>query len=370
MSHPVGRAGLVALLAITLGISPVAAQKRVNKPVDATPNSAEPWDQPQPDRENLDYVMYQRIRDEGTKRSHVMEYASGLTDGIGARLTGSPNMRRANEWTRDQLAAMGCANAHLEDWGEFGMGWQQLNTWVRMTVPDFQVIIAQAAPWSPSTNGAVQAQAVSVSIQNEQDFGKYKDQLGGKVVLLEKMREVKPVDKALFRRLDGGDLEKITDYPVHKGPDVSEQIKGFVDELQLRNKIGEFLAQEHVVAVIMPSRDGSSGGGSGGTIFDDIESDMGWSAYKREHANALPIAVMAVENYGRIHRLLKANVPVQLEMNLQTRFAGDHEHGFNTIAEIPGTDPNLKDQVVHGWRASRFLGISYRRHRTMELAPL
>ena len=65
-----------------------------------------------------------------------MEYASALTDDIGPRLTGSPNLEKANEWTRDQLTAMGCANAHLEDWGEFGMGWVQLNTWVRMTSPD------------------------------------------------------------------------------------------------------------------------------------------------------------------------------------------------------------------------------------------
>ena len=48
--------------------------------------------------------------------------------------------------TRDQLTAMGCVNAHLEDWGEFGMGWQQLNTWVRMTSPDTAVFIAQATP--------------------------------------------------------------------------------------------------------------------------------------------------------------------------------------------------------------------------------
>ena len=89
--------------------------------------------------------------------SHIMEYASALADGIGPRLTGSPNLARANEWTRDQLTAMGCANAHLEDWGEFGMGWQQLNTWVRMTSPDTAVLIAQAAPWSPSTNGAITA---------------------------------------------------------------------------------------------------------------------------------------------------------------------------------------------------------------------
>ena len=109
---------------------------------------------PQPATETLDLTMYQRIREEGLSHSHVMEYASGLMDGIGPRLTGSPNLKRANEWTRDQLTAMGCSNAHLEDWGEFGMGWRQLNTWVRMSAPDTAVFIAQALPWSPSSKGA------------------------------------------------------------------------------------------------------------------------------------------------------------------------------------------------------------------------
>lgn len=75
--------------------------------------------------EPLDLDMYSRIRDEGFNHSHVMEYAGVLFDDIGPRLTGSPAMARANEWTRTQLAAMGCADAHLEDWGEFGMAWTQ-----------------------------------------------------------------------------------------------------------------------------------------------------------------------------------------------------------------------------------------------------
>lgn len=335
------RTALITLLIMLFNFSPANAQKKAAKPADPAPNSAASWEQPQLGREALDFAMYQRIRDEGIKRSRVMEYASGLMDGIGARLTGSPNMRRANEWTRDQLAAMGCVNAHLEDWGEFGMGWQQLNTWVRMTAPDSQVMIAQAAPWSPSTNGSPQGPAMIVNIQTEDDFAKYKGQLAGKIVLLETMREVKPVEKGLFRRLEIEDLQKINDYPVHQEPTIYDQIKGFVDGLEMRNKIGAFLAQEHAVAVIMPSPIGS-----GGTVFDDFGSDMGWLVYKREHANPLPIAVMAIENYGRIYRLLKADVPVQLEMSVQTRFTGDHEHGFDTIAEIPGADPNLKDQVV------------------------
>lgn len=71
--------------------------------------------------EVLDLNMYSRIRDEGFKHSHVMEYAGALFDDFGPRLTGSAAMARANEWTRAQLAAMGCSNAHLESWGEFGM---------------------------------------------------------------------------------------------------------------------------------------------------------------------------------------------------------------------------------------------------------
>src|SRR5512143_4126163 len=111
-------------------------------------------------QEKVDLETVTRIRYEGFRNSKVMELASGLMDSIGERLTGSPNMKKANEWTRDQLTAMGCVNAHLEDWGEFGMGWEQLNTWVRMTAPDKAVFIAQAAPWSPSTNGAVHGDAV------------------------------------------------------------------------------------------------------------------------------------------------------------------------------------------------------------------
>jgi carboxypeptidase Q len=303
------------------------------------------YELPPPAKENLDYTMYQRIRDEGLTHSHVMDFASALMDGIGPRLTGSPNLHRANEWTRGQLAAMGCSNAHLEDWGEFGMGWQQLNTWVRMTSPDTAVFIAQAAPWSPSTNGAVNAQTIWIDIKEEKDFDKYKGKLAGKIVLLGDMREVKPVDKPLFTRMDDKDLANIADFPLEKPKPLSERIQDFVKRRTLLDKTGKFLASEHALVVILPSRDGSDNGGSGGTIFDD-GSGMGWFTYKRDHANPLPVVVTAIESYGRVYRLLKANVPVSVEMNVDVKYFGDHEHGFDTVAEIPGTDPKLKDEVV------------------------
>jgi carboxypeptidase Q len=299
----------------------------------------------QPERETLDLNMYQQIRLEGLNHSHIMEYASALDDDIGPRLTGSQNVKRANEWTRDQFTAMGCANAHMEDWGEFGMGWQQLNTWVRMASPDTAVFIAQAAPWSPATNGAITAPAVWVDVKDEKDFDKYKGRLAGKIVLYGPMREVPPVDKPFWTRLDDKELEKLTEWPL-KPRNREDFIQQYMKRLELRQKAGKFLADEHALAVITPSRDGRDGGGSGGTIFDDSSAGFGWEAYKREHANPLPVVVMAIENYGRVYRLLKANVPVSIEMNVDTKFTGDHEHGYDTIAEIPGTDPKLKDEVV------------------------
>jgi len=161
--------------------------------------------------------MYQRIRDEGLQHSHIMEYASALTDGIGPRLTGSPNLKKANEWTRDQFTAMGCNNAHLEDWGEFGMGWRQLNTWVRMSSPDTAVFIAQALPWSPPSRGAVSGQAIWIDAKDEKDLEKYKGKLACKIIFFGPMRDVKPVDKALWERRDDADLKKTVEYPIRIG---------------------------------------------------------------------------------------------------------------------------------------------------------
>jgi carboxypeptidase Q len=331
--------GIVSSLCLPSSIA--AADKKKAAAAEAEKPS---YELPQPAKESIDYTMYQRIRDEGLTHSHVMEFASALMDGIGPRLTGSPNARHANEWTRDQLTAMGCSNAHLEDWGEFGMGWQQMNTWVRMTSPDTAVFIAQAAPWSPSTNGAVSGPAVWVHITDEKDLDKYEGKLMGKIVLFGEMRDVNPVDKPLFTRMDEKDLAKTADFPLEKPKPESVWRKEYLKRRALADKAGNFFAAEHALAVILPSRDGRDNGGSGGTIFDD--GGLGRSAYQREHANPLPVVVTAIENYGRVYRLLKANVPVNIEMNVDVKYFGDHEHGFDTIAEIPGSDPKLKDEIV------------------------
>ena len=348
---PTARAAALLALAgaiLAFPTSPLSAADKPQKKSKAVATAPEvnPWDAPQPAVEKLDLNAYARIREEGLTHSHVMELASALDDDIGGRLTGSPNMQKANDWTRDELTRLGLVNAHLEDWGEFGMGWQQLNTWVRMTAPDTAPFIAQATPWSPATNGAVSGEAINVVIDDEKDIDKYNGKLGGKIVLLGEMRDVPPVDKPLFVRYTDKDLEDIAQYDIAPSRDLEKRIQQYLKRAALREKVAAFLADEKVTGVILPSRDGKNSGGSGGTFFDDNGAALGTQPYKADKAVKVPVVVTAIENYGRVYRLLKQHVPVTLEMNVETKFTGDHQHGFDTVAEIPGTDPTLKDQIV------------------------
>src|SRR5512147_2027 len=120
------------------------------------------------ERADLDAIT--RIRYEGFRNSKVMEIASGLMDGIGPRLTGSPNMKRANEWTRDRLTEFGLVNAHLEPWGPFGRGWANEYVNVRMTSPDVAPLLAYAKAWTPGTEGAIRGKVVRVNLRTPQDI--------------------------------------------------------------------------------------------------------------------------------------------------------------------------------------------------------
>ena len=333
----------------SFAIPSFAADKKAapKEPVAETPS----YYGAQPSKENIDLTMYARIRDEGFKHSHVMEFADALTNGIGPRLTGSPNMKAANEWTKDTLTKIGLENAHLEDWGEFGMGWQQVNTWGRMITPDSEPVWLQAAPWSPATSGPVTGEAVYISITDVKDLDKYKGQLKGKIVLFGAIRTTADVDNALFRRYTDAELKDMETY--QSGQNVAGTPQANIQQLLaerarqavVRTAALKMMAEEGVAAIITPTRDGRNGGGTG-IIFDDNGANLVRGAQTRATAVTIPNAVMMIEHYNRIARMLEHKVPVTLEVNIETKFTGDHEHGFDTVAEIPGTDPKLKDQVV------------------------
>jgi carboxypeptidase Q len=335
-------------MALIAGTALCAAEKPKTAAASA---ASDPYAEVQPVSETLDLNMYQRIRDEGLNHSHVLDFASALMDGIGPRLTGSPNAKKANEWTRDTLTKVGLENAHLEDWGEFGIGWQQLNSWARIVTPDTAVLIVQATPWSPSTSGPITGDVVFANIKEEKDFDQYKGKLAGKVVLYGAMRDVPPVEKALFERYTDKELEDLASFPVNANasgvpPEMQARLRTYLERMKLIDKVAQFFTDEKVAAVIEPSRDGKNGAGSGGTLFDDNGATLGRTPYVAEKRVKIPVVVATIESYGRLYRLTQAHVPVSVELNVETKFTGDHEHGFDTVAEIPGTDPRLKEQVV------------------------
>ncbi len=305
---------------------------------------------PQPATENVDLNMYAQIRAEGLTHSHVMEYMSGLSDGIGPRLTGSPNMKKANEWTRDRLSDAGLVNAHLEDWGEFGMGWAQVNSWARMITPDTEPIWIQAAPWSAATKGAVSGDAVLVELTTDADLQKFKGKLGGKIVLLGAPHPMVDITEPLFTRYTEAELKEMEGPEQPRagrggGPNIQQLMAERTRLAALRTAALKMMTEEGVAAILSPARDGGKGGGSG-IIFDDNGANLVRGAQTRANAVTIPNAVTTVEMYGRMYRLLKAKAPVKLEVNIETTFTGDHEHGFNTVAEIPGNDSKLKNEVV------------------------
>jgi len=325
---------IVAALILSFSLVTFAADKSNPVPANIKP-------------EVLDLATIDRIREEGLNNSHIMEYASGLFDGIGPRLTASPDFVKAQEWSLDQLRRMGASNAHTESWGEFGMGWRQIGTSVLMTAPSTATVLAQATPWSPATAGEVTGEVIAVPpLKEEKDFDQWKGKLAGKIILYGDTPKIKPDAPELMKHYDASKLEHFRTYPLD-----GDQSDSFVlptdpafwekafKEMAFLEKVGHFFADEHAVAVLRP-------GGSGGVLHDDTGSSLGWFVYRPEHKQAIPSASIASEAFGRMHRLVSHKVAVSVRLNIATQFFGDHEPGNSVIAEIPGTAAGLKDQVV------------------------
>ena len=284
--------------------------------------------------EKVDYETITRIRYEGFHNSKVMELGSGLMDSIGERLTGSPNMKRANEWTRDQLTAMGLSNAHLEPWGPFGRGWANQYVNVRMTVPDITPLLVYAKAWTPGTNGVVTGKCVRANIEKKEDFDKYRGKLAGMIVILGPDAEVKPIIDSPYKRYTDDDLAKLGDYEI-PGERPPFRMSELLRRRQFIKDLNQFLADEKVLAVI----DHSRGTAGGGTVF--VQSG---GSYKPGETTTVPQLTMASEQWSRIARLLDQKKEVSLELNVTNTFYDEDPMQYDTIAEIPGGD--RKDEVV------------------------
>ena len=285
-------------------------------------------------QEKVDLETISRIRYEGFHNSKVMDLASGLMDSIGERLTGSPNMKRANEWTRDQLTAIGLSNAHLEPWGPFGRGWANQYVNARMTAPDLVPLLVYAKAWTPGTNGVVTGKCIRANIEKKEDFDKYRGKLAGMIVVFGPDAEVKTITEAPYKRLADDDLAKIGDYEI-PGERPPFRMSEIMRRRQFMKDLNQFFADEKVLAVI----DHSRGTAGGGTVF--VQSG---GSYKPGETTTVPQLTMASEHWSRIARLLQQKKDVTLELNVTNTFYDDDLMQYDTIAEIPGTDK--KDEIV------------------------
>ncbi len=285
-------------------------------------------------QEKVDLETISRIRYEGFHNSKVMDFASGLMDSIGERLTGSPNMKRANEWTRDEFTAMGLSNAHLEPWGPFGRGWANQYVNARMTTPDVVPLLVYAKAWTPGTNGVVSGKCVRANIEDKKDFEKYRGKLAGMIVIFGPDAEVKTISEAPYKRLSDDDLAKIGEYEI-PGERPPFRLSEIMRRRQFIKDLNQFFADEKVLAVI----DHSRGTAGGGTVF--VQSG---GSYKPGETTTIPQLTMASEHWTRIARLLNRKKDVTLELNVTNTFYDEDSMQYDTIAEIPGTD--RKDEVV------------------------
>lgn len=299
--------------------------------------------------DEADLATYARIRAEGLSRSRVMDYAFELMDRIGARLSGSPNLDRAVTWAVDRLTQAGLENVRRDRWGEFGMGWRQRSTSVVLIEPDSASLPATAAPWSPPTRGPVTGEVVYVrGFTEESGFAPLRGTLKGKVVMLGRAPgppEVTPMERPLFERFTDAQLTEFAQ-PAAAGPQNDATLEKAFADAAFYERVSRFFAEEGVRAVLTPTGNNARGGLSGGVLGADWNYTLGMRAHRREHAMQIPVAVVSIEAFGRVSRLLERKSRVRVTVNVDSEFTGERVDGVNVFGEIPGVDAGRGRDVV------------------------
>lgn len=275
--------------------------------------------------QGLELQTVTRIRQEGFRNSKVMQYAQTLTDVIGPRLTGSPGMRRANEWTRDELTRIGLVNARLEPF-KFGRGWMYESASVRMLSPDAQQLYGIPMAWSPATNGPLRGKVVKVKLETKEDLEKNRGKLAGALVMPVEPKELKPQAEGALDRYDEEELRELAVYEVPSAGDL-ERRAGYVRRREFRKLLAQFAMDEKIAALLQP------GNGEGGVFR--VQSSGTW---RDDEPVGVPTIGLAPEHYARIARLIDKKNDVELEIDVRSRFIEQEPNAWNTVADIPGSD--------------------------------
>ena len=294
-----------------------------------------------------------KIKDEGMSRSQAMKTIRYLTDVIGPRLTNSPNQHRANQWTKEQLAKWGLQNAAVDPWGEFGF------VASFSTPTEYSVFRAYPKAWSPSTPGAVTGDVIYVDAADEAGLEKYKGKLKGAIVLQVPPRNIEPGFKPSATRNDEKTLTDLENAKPQAQQQQQQQFQPNAQQLaaqQFAARKFRFYVEEGAAvlidhgfgvdagtirvmgATLPPPAPAAANGNGGGNPFGGVP------VYAKNAPATVPQITAEVEQYNRLFRLVQQGVPVKMTVELDAKFYDDDLQGYNTIAELPGTD--LKDEVV------------------------
>src|SRR5580692_2199289 len=188
-----------------------------------------------------DAAVISRLEDEESQRSHVMEVMGYLTDVYGPRLTNSPNIREAADYTVKTLTSWGLANVHEETWGPFGRGWSNELFEANEIAPRHFPLIAYPKAWTPGTNGPITADAIYARIEKEEDFSAYRGRLRGLFVLTAPMRAVEAQFTPPAHRYTDDELAELAQpRPPQPAPD-KDAIERVRKQAEFNTKLLKFL---------------------------------------------------------------------------------------------------------------------------------
>jgi hypothetical protein len=273
------------------------------------------------------------IKEQGLENTQVMEIASWITDVYGPRLTGSPMLDKATEWATSELKTWGMSNVHLEEWGPFGRGWELNHFEMHAESPGYWSVLAYPKAWSPSVSG--RGEVVYLNIIEEEDIEKYRGKLKGKFILMDTIRDVDEPFESMASRLEAEDLLELA----NAGPPTPRPRRGNRRGSGSLNKlIWQMLETEKPIAILDRSYKGDLG-----TVFVSGARTAEGQA-REDGKQVIPQMTLSVEHYNRIMRMTLKGIPVQLSVNMKSKYTNSDGMEHNIIAEIPGTD--MKDEVV------------------------
>ncbi len=316
-----------------------------------------------------------KIKDEGINRSQVMQTLGYLSDVIGSRLTGSPGLKRANEWTRDAMMKWGLENAHLESWGPFGRGWTLKRFYAMVDGPTAFPLIAYPKAWSPGTDTlftappsdpktkksktpsattgtAYTGEVVRFTATKEEELEQYRGKLKGKIILIGPIRDLKAHFDPQAKRVTDKELLNLADAqdPALIQRSAANPPSNFAQLQRFSNTRMRFLADEGAAILV------DAGRGDGGTIFvqqatavqppppaDGAQPAQPARLYDK--GTNIPIQIStAAEHFNRLARMIDAGEKVTMTVDLAVEYQDQDPNAYNTIAEIPGSD--LRDEIV------------------------